>query len=271
MPDLTTLLPTSSKLMLVGAGKMGSALLDGWLAAGLPPQQVSVLEPQPSARLASLGVKINPAAAPHAIIVLAVKPQLIDEVAPSLAPFIAPDSVVLSLMAGITLARLQASCADAGAYIRTMPNTPASIGSGITALCCNAAAEQNARHAAENLMQAVGATVWLDDEAQMDAVTALSGSGPAYVFHLVEAMAQAGEEIGLAPEIALQLARQTVAGAGAMLAVAPESAAQLRENVTSKGGTTAAGLAVLMHEKSGLTELMRRVLIAARDRSQELG
>jgi pyrroline-5-carboxylate reductase len=271
MPDLATLLPPSRKLLLVGAGKMGSALLDGWLTAGLPSHQVSILEPQPSAHLASLGVHVNPSAAPHAIIVLAVKPQLIDQVAPSLASFIAPDTIVVSLMAGIKFARLQTSCVGAGAYIRTMPNTPAAIGRGITALYCDAAVENGAQQAAESLMQAVGATVWLDDEAQMDAVTALSGSGPAYVFHLVEAMAQAGEEIGLAPSVALQLARQTVAGAGAMLAAAPESAAQLRENVTSKGGTTAAGLAVLMHEQSGLTELMRHVLIAARNRSQELG
>jgi pyrroline-5-carboxylate reductase len=270
MPDLSTLLAPRKKLLLVGAGKMGSALLNGWLAAGLPPQQVSVVEPNPSAELASLGVDINPSATPHAIIVLAVKPQLIDEVLPSLAPFVAGDSVVLSLMAGVRLARLQSACAGAATYIRTMPNTPAAIGCGVTALYCDMAADA-ARQSGDSLMQSVGATVWVDNEDLMDAVTALSGSGPAYVFHLVEAMAQAGEGLGLPPEIAVQLARQTVAGAGAMLATSPESAAQLRENVTSKGGTTAAGLAVLMHEKSGLTALMRHVLIDARDRSQELG
>jgi pyrroline-5-carboxylate reductase len=264
----------SGTIVLVGAGKMGSALLDGWLALGLSPRNVAVLEPQPTpevAALAARGLRLNPSAAAVgevAALVVAVKPQVAPEVTPALSPFVSAATVVVSIMAGRTLAFL-AGALPSAALVRAMPNTPAAIGRGITVAVANARVSDAQRALVDALLSAVGAVEWVADEALMDAVTALSGSGPAYVFLLAETMAQAGAAAGLPPALAATLARATVAGAGELLHRSPLDAATLRQNVTSPGGTTAAALDVLM-AKDGLAPLMRRAIAAATARSREL-
>jgi pyrroline-5-carboxylate reductase len=261
-------------IVLVGAGKMGSAVLDGWLALGLSPRNVAVLEPQPTpevAALASRGLRLNPSAdalRDVAAVVVAVKPQTAPEVMPALVPFVGAATVVVSIMAGRTLAFL-ADALPGAALVRAMPNTPAAIGRGITVAVANARVSDTQRALVDALLSAVGAVEWVADEALMDAVTALSGSGPAYVFLLAETMAQAGAAAGLPPALAATLARATVAGAGELLHRSPVDAATLRQNVTSPGGTTAAALDVLM-AKDGLAPLMRRAIAAATARSREL-
>jgi pyrroline-5-carboxylate reductase len=264
----------SGLTVLIGAGKMGSALLEGWLRLGLDPNAIAVIEPQPSADIAALaarGVRLNPAAAAlsdAAAIVIAVKPQAASEALPATAPFASASTVVVSIMAGRTLGFLQSALGPGRALVRAMPNTPAAIGRGITvAVAQNADAAQRAL--ADRLLAATGAVEWIDDEALMDAVTAVSGSGPAYVFLLAEALAAAGIAAGLPPALAQKLARETVTGAGELLHRSPLAAAALRANVTSPGGTTAAALAVLMGE-DGLTALMTRAIAAAAARSREL-
>ncbi len=264
----------SGLLVLVGAGKMGGALLDGWLRLGLEPRHVAVLEPQPAPELAALtarGLTLNPeqkTLAGVAAAVIAVKPQAAGEAVPALAPMIAPSTVVISIMAGRTLQSLDAALGRPCALVRAMPNTPAAIGRGIT-VAVSRTADAAQRALANELLSATGAVEWIDDEALMDAVTAVSGSGPAYVFLLAEALAQAGVAAGLPGELAAKLARETVAGAGELLHRSPLAAAVLRENVTSPGGTTAAALAVLMG-KDGLAALMTRAVAAATARSREL-
>jgi pyrroline-5-carboxylate reductase len=264
----------SGTIVLVGAGKMGSAMLDGWLALGLSPRHVAVLEPQPTpevAALAARGLRLNPPAAAVgevAAVVVAVKPQVAPEITPSLAPFVGAATVVVSIMAGRTLAFL-ADALPGAALVRAMPNTPAAIGRGITVAVANAGVSDAQRALVDALLSAVGAVEWVADEALMDAVTALSGSGPAYVFLLAETMAQAGAAAGLPPALAATLARTTVAGAGELLHRSPLDAATLRQNVTSPGGTTAAALDVLM-AKGGLAPLMGRAIAAATARSREL-
>lgn len=271
MPSLNNLLPSNAKLLLVGGGKMGLALLQGWLSKGLPQDCVAVQEPHPSADLLALGVKVNPEnASAYRVIIIAVKPQMAEAVLPELSPVIDNDSLILSLMAGLPLLEIARLCTHACSYVRTMPNTPSAIGQGITALFAAPTVNENSRHIATALMGAVGETVWLDEEDSIDAVTALSGSGPAYVFHLVEAMTNAGIALGLAPDTATQLARATVKGSGAMLGAQEGSAETLRRNVTSPGGTTAAALDVLMDNKKGLSELMLRTMRAAHLRAKEL-
>jgi pyrroline-5-carboxylate reductase len=261
-------------LLLVGCGKMGSALLEGWLARGLPPSAFVVIEPAPSPRLAALaaaGLRLNtlPQTAP-AIAVAAVKPQSMAAALPGLAAFGGGPTLVVSIAAGTPMSAFEAALGAGTPVVRAMPNTPAAIGRGITALVGNAAVDDAGMAAAEALMAAVGATVRLETEAQMDAVTAVSGSGPAYVFLMIECLAAAGEAEGLAPDLALALARATVAGAGALAESAGESPERLRANVTSPGGTTAAALRVLMDEDQGLAALMRRAVAAAAARSREL-
>ncbi len=264
----------SGLLVLVGAGKMGGALLEGWLRLGLDPKNVAVLEPQPAPDLSTLvqrGLKLNPdpkTLAGVAAMVIAVKPQVAAQAVPALAPLVSPATVVLSIMAGRTLHFLAAALNRPCALIRAMPNTPAAIGRGITvAVAQNATAAQ--RELADRLLSATGAVEWVDDEALMDAVTAVSGSGPAYVFLLAEALAQAGVAAGLPAPLAAKLARETVAGSGELLHRSPLEAAALRQNVTSPGGTTAAALAVLMGE-NGIAALMTRAIAAATARSREL-
>ncbi|MBV9289442.1 MAG: pyrroline-5-carboxylate reductase [Hyphomicrobiales bacterium] len=263
-----------ARLMLVGAGKMGGALAGGWLAAGLAASALTILEPAPSeaiAALAARGVALNPrASAPPEALVLAVKPQSLDFVAPALAPIAGPDALVLSILAGKTIANLRARLPQARALVRAMPNTPAAIGRGVTAACASSEVDARQRRWSERLLGAVGAFHWLADEELMDAVTAVSGSGPAYVFALTEALSDAAERLGLPPALAMSLARGTVEGAGELLRREPEtSPATLRRNVTSPGGTTAAALAVLQGE-GGLAELMARATAAARDRAREM-
>jgi pyrroline-5-carboxylate reductase len=261
-------------LVLVGAGKMGGALLDGWLALGLDAKRIVVLEPQPSLEIASLeigGTRLNPdtkTLRDVAAIVIAVKPQVAPEVVPGLAPLVGAATVVVSIMAGRTLRFLGDALPAAPALVRAMPNTPASIGRGIT-VAVAARANATQRDLANRLLAAVGTVEWVSDEAQMDAVTAVSGSGPAYVFLLAEALAQAGVAAGLPAELSATLARETVAGSGELLHRSTLDAATLRHNVTSPGGTTAAALDVLM-ARDGLAALMTKAIAAATKRSRDL-
>lgn len=259
-------------MVLLGCGKMGTAMLAGWLRGGLPRDSVWVLDPQPSGWLSEVGVHVN-ADLPEApaLVLVAVKPQMMDAALPQVARLGGGGTLFVSVAAGTPLARLEAALGAGTPIVRAMPNTPAAVGRGITALVGNAHAEPSHLALAEELLRAVGQTVRLQNEAQMDAVTAVSGSGPAYVFHLIETLAAAGEAEGLGPELAMQLARATVAGAGALAEAAEEGPAQLRQNVTSPNGTTQAGLEVLMDGAAGLGPLIGRTVHAAAQRSRELG
>jgi len=262
-------------LVPLGCGKMGGALLDGWLAGGLPPAAVTVLEPAPGSwieALAGTGLRLNAALPPSpAVAVLAVKPQVMGDALPRLAAFGGGGTLFVSIAAGTPIAAFEAVLGPGTPIIRAMPNTPAAIGRGITALVGNGAVDEAGLALAETLMSAVGQTVRLTDETQMDAVTAVSGSGPAYAFLLIEAMAAAGVAEGLPPELALRLARATVGGAGQLTESTGIDPATLRVNVTSPGGTTAAALAVLMREEGGLADLVGIAIKAAAARSRELG
>ncbi len=274
--DLTAAAP----LVLIGAGKMGSAMLSAWLGKGLDPAGVTIIDPgldEARARdLAGQGVgvaaKASDAAlkAPARILVLAVKPQIMATVFSEVAGLAGPETVVVSIAAGIRMEMLAAAFADGQALVRIMPNTPAQVGAGMAVAFANAALKGDDRALVDALMAATGATAWIEDEALMDAVTAVSGSGPAYVFYLAECLAAAGRAAGLEDALAEQLARQTVAGGGALLGAAGEPAAVLRQNVTSPGGTTAAALAVLM-AGDGLKQLVEKAVAAAKARSIELG
>jgi pyrroline-5-carboxylate reductase len=264
-------------LLLAGAGNMGYALLAGWLESGLAPERIVVQEPAPQPRIAAelgaRGVAVHAEVAalpePPAVMLIAVKPQVMDEVLPPLARLLGPRSVVISIAAGRRIAGLAAHLSPGTAIVRAMPNTPASVGRGITVAVGNAHVTAGQRRACDDLLRAVGEVAWVDDEGLMDAVTAVSGSGPAYVFHLAECLAEAGIAAGLAPELARRLARATVAGSGELLHRSGLDAAQLRRNVTSPGGTTAAALEVLM-APNGLADIMRNAVAAATRRSREL-
>ena len=258
-------------IVLCGAGKMGNALLEGWLQSALAPDKIAVIEPHLEPALAARGVRLNPDTATLknvAAIVIAVKPQIAAEALPTLAPMAGPATVVVSVMAGRTLQFLEGALPQAGALVRAMPNTPAAIGRGITVAVPLHASEAK-RDLAHRLLLATGTVAWVADEALMDAVTAVSGSGPAYVFLLAEALAQAGVAAGLPQPLAEKLARETVAGAGELLHRSPFDPATLRENVTSPGGTTAAALEVLMRA-DGLPALLREAVAAATGRSRKL-
>jgi pyrroline-5-carboxylate reductase len=261
-------------LVLAGAGKMGSAMLDGWIARGLKPKQIVVIEPHPGKAVKALarrGLKLNPKSKVPAAtaVVIAVKPQSAPEAVPPLAAFIGKDKLALSIMAGRTIRYLAASLPAGTAIVRAMPNTPAAIGRGITVAVATANVSARQRRQASDLLAAIGKVEWTGDEALMDAVTALSGSGPAYVFLLAEAMANAGIAAGLPPALSTRLARETVAGSGELLHRSQVDATTLRENVTSPGGTTAAALDVLMGP-GGLEELMTKAIAAATRRSRDL-
>ena len=259
-------------LVLLGCGKMGSALLEGWLAQGLAPGAVWVIEPSPSAWLIATGVRLNQALPPEpAIVLVAVKPQMMGAALPGLAALGDGPTLFLSIAAGTPIAAFEAALGTRTPIVRAMPNTPAAVGRGISAIVGNAHASPADLDLAEGLLSAVGQVVRLDDEALMHAVTALSGSGPAYVFHLIETMAAAGEAEGLPAALAMTLAKATVAGGGALAEQAAADPAQLRVNVTSPGGTTQAALGVLMDETGGFAPLLRRAIKAAADRSKELG
>jgi pyrroline-5-carboxylate reductase len=270
-PDLRDF---SGRLVLVGAGKMGSALLEGWLRFGLDPKHIAVLEPQPSPQISTLvsrGLQLNPALRALrdvAAVVVAVKPQTAAEAIPPLKPMIGASTVVVSIMAGRTLQFIADALNTPCALVRAMPNTPAAIGRGIT-VAVPRDVNPAQRELAHRLLSATGAVEWTDDETVMDAVTAVSGSGPAYVFLLAEALAEAGVAAGLPPSLAKKLGRETVTGSGELLHRSELDAAVLRQNVTSPGGTTAAALEVLMG-KDGLAQLMRNAVAAATKRSRQL-
>ena len=260
-------------LVLLGCGKMGSAMLQGWLAQGLAASSVWVLDPYPSDWLKSLdGLHLNTDLPDDpAIVLIAVKPQMMAGALPKLQPLGNGTTLFLSVAAGISMAAYADVLGEETPIIRAMPNTPAAVGKGITALIGNARSNEENMLLAEGLLSAVGQTVRLTSETQMDAVTALSGGGPAYVFHLIEALAAAGEAAGLPADLSMQLSLATVAGAGALAEGAEENPAQLRINVTSPGGTTAEALNVLMDEETGFPPLLRRAIAAAAARSKELG
>jgi pyrroline-5-carboxylate reductase len=271
-------LDINGSLLLAGAGNMGYALLAGWIERGLDPARIVVQEPSPQPHirqaLEAKGVQLHAAVAvlpeSPAVLLVAVKPQAMDQVLPQLGTLVGRGTVVVSIAAGRQIAGLAAHLPERTAIVRAMPNTPASVGRGITVAVGNAHVAADQRDACDRLLRAVGEVAWVDDEGLIDAVTAVSGSGPAYVFHLAECLAQAGVAAGLAPELAQKLARWTVAGAGELLHRSDLDAATLRRNVTSPGGTTAAALEVLMAEDGGLPELMRKAVAAAARRSREL-
>ncbi|APG47735.1 pyrroline-5-carboxylate reductase [Phaeobacter porticola] len=262
-------------IALLGCGKMGSAMLAGWLDQGVPPGLVWVIDPNPSDWVRQTGVKINvplpetPGEAPG-IVLIAVKPQMMGEALPQLQRLGNGETLFISVAAGTSIATYETLLGAKTPIIRAMPNTPAAVGRGITAIIGNRIASDAHVTRADALLQAIGQTVRLEREAQMDAVTGVSGSGPAYVFHLIEALAAAGEAEGLPADLAMQLAKATVAGAGALAEEAEETPSQLRVNVTSPNGTTQAALEVLMDEAEGFPALMRRAVAAATNRSKEL-
>lgn len=268
-------LQTIGSVCLVGAGKMGMALAKGWLSAGLAPAALTLVEPAPHESVQALaeaqGVRLvdsAPADVPD-VLVLAVKPQVMPEVARGLSDLVGAQTLVISIAAGISIGALSGWLGTAR-VVRTMPNTPAQVGKGVTGLVAGPDVTDGDRAAADALMQAAGLVVWLDAESDIDAVTAISGSGPAYVFNFVEALAAAGVEMGLDADRSMLLARQLVIGAAALMDADPTDAATLRQNVTSPGGTTAEALNVLMAE-DGLAPLLKRATEACRKRSIELG
>ncbi len=263
-------------LLLVGAGNMGGAMLAGWLEQGLDPRMIAVQDPSPPKPMQVLLDRHSIAASrsvvlarPPAIIVMAVKPQLMDQVYPAVASLAGPATVVLSVAAGKTIASFEKHLPPKAAVVRSIPNTPASVGRGITVAVANAYVTDRQKSLCDALLKSVGAVAWVDDEALIDAVTAVSGSGPAYVFYLAECMAEAGIKAGLPADLARLLARWTVAGAGELLHRSDLDPGKLRENVTSPNGTTHAALQVLMGE-AGMQPLFDAAIAAATRRSKEL-
>jgi pyrroline-5-carboxylate reductase len=260
-------------IVLAGAGKMGGAMLSGWLAQGLDARHVAVIEPHPSDEIKALltkGIRLNPKpqdAGDVATLVVALKPQTFGEAGAMLKTFAGSSTLVVSIMAGITMTSLEAVCG--GSVVRAMPNTPAAIGRGITVAVAAKNVSAAQRGVADALLRATGAVEWVDDEKLMDAVTAVSGSGPAYVFLLAEELARAGVAAGLPAELATKLARETVAGSGELLHRSQHASATLRQNVTSPGGTTAAALEILMGP-DGMQSLLTRAVAAATRRSRQL-
>ena len=268
-------LASAAPLVLVGAGKMGGAMLAGWIARGLPRDGTVLVDPALYPEMADFVAKHQlrhetsvPADLKAGVIVLAVKPQVLDSVLPALRALIGPETVVLSIAAGKTIATMEEGLGPC-AIVRAMPNTPAQVGRGISAAVANAATNDRQKALVDALLSAVGRVDWVTDEGLIDVVTAVSGSGPAYVFHMVEALAAAGVAAGLEPGMAARLARATVEGAGELLFQSPLEPAVLRQNVTSPKGTTAAALEILMGP-DGLTELMTKAVAAAANRSREL-
>ncbi len=266
---------SSGPIVLIGAGNMGGALLTGWLKNGVPGSSVVVVDPNPAEAMRKM---IADAGASHVtevpkgltagVLFIAVKPFGMDAVLPPFKPLVEETTVVVSIAAGKTLSALETHLGDA-AMVRAMPNTPAMVGRGVTGAFANARVSDRQRQLVQNLLKVSGPVEWVPAEADIDSVTAVSGSGPAYVFYLVECMAEAGRKLGLQADLAMRLARETVAGAGELLHQSPDDASRLRQNVTSPGGTTAAALGVLMAE-DGMQPLFDAALEAARKRAQEL-
>ena len=262
-------MPNNTPILLIGAGKMGQAMLKGWLASDF--SSIQVLENLPSDTLKALPIELNPSTLivnENQTVILAVKPQNYREVLDEHQANIHPNAMVVSILAGISIDALQ-NALTGRRIVRAMPNTPATIRQGLTALCAGEDISNSHKSFATNLMQAVGEVVWVENEAMIDAVTAVSGSGPAYLFHFVEALTAAAIDVGFAPDLAETFARKTIIGSAALLESSGENAAQLRENVTSKGGTTQAALEVLMADP-GLQSIVLEAVKAAKKRSEEL-
>ena len=270
------MLKLTGTLVLVGAGKMGGAMLEGWLKSGADPTRIVAFDPAPPAEVKSTleakGVRLNPRISDITdteVIIIAVKPQLMEDVLPGIVPLKTSKPLILSVAAGKTIASYERHFGADAAVIRTIPNTPAAVGRGITAMASNPNVSASQMELARQLLSAVGEVVTVDDEALIDAVTAVSGSGPAYVFYLTECLAAAGEKVGLPAGLAMQLARATVAGSGELMRQSGIEAATLRHNVTSPKGTTYAALQVLMAD-DGMQPLFDKAIDAATRRSREL-
>lgn len=264
------------RICLIGAGNMGGAIVRGWLDAGVAAESISVVDPSPNPVIAEAltghGVSIAASASeigPCDLVLLAVKPQVVDAVLPSLTTLMTDDNVLLSVAAGVTIKQLAAPFGPNTRIVRAMPNTPAQVSRGVTVCCPNERVSAEQKATITTLLTTIGTVEWVGEEALMDAVTGVSGSGPAYVFHMVEAMAEAGRAAGLPDRLANALALQTVIGAGELMHQAEEEPGQLRKNVTSPNGTTEAALKILMAE-DGLSALMTKAVQAATDRSREL-
>ncbi|HET7410918.1 MAG TPA: pyrroline-5-carboxylate reductase [Paracoccaceae bacterium] len=266
----------TSTVLLVGCGNMGYAMLKGWTASD-DALAVHVVEPAEAlaerARAAGARAVSSaddlPADLRPELVFLAVKPQAMAEIVPAYARFAGGPATFVSVAAGTTIATLARLLPGPTPIVRCMPNTPAAVGAGMMVCCANDRTEREARDQATRLLSTSGLVDWIDDEALMDAVTAISGSGPGYVFHFIECLAAAGVELGLPEPLAAKMAMQTVMGAGRLAAEADDPPARLREQVTSPGGTTAAGLAVLMGDDR-LKRLIAEAATAARDRGAEL-
>lgn len=262
-------------VVLVGAGNMGGAMMRGWLDAGMAGSDVVIVDPKPSDAISShareKGVRLSrsaPADLKAGVLFIAVKPQMMAKVLPQVASLVGPKTVCVSVAAGTTIATLARHLGDA-AIVRAMPNTPAMVGRGITAAVPNERVDEEQRRTVDALLKVSGPVEWLDEEPLIDAVTAVSGSGPAYAFYLAECMAEAGRKAGLPADVAMRLARATVSGAGELMHRAEDDVATLRKNVTSPNGTTAAALSVLMAD-DGLQPLMDKAVAAAKRRAEEL-
>ena len=264
-------------LVLVGAGKMGGAMLEGWLAGGADPARIVALDPAPPPEMKELlqrhGIRLNPEVSTvkdAEVVILAVKPQVMDDVLPGVVGLAASKPVVVSVAAGKTIAYFERHFGPGTAIVRTIPNTPAAVGRGITAMAPNAHVSPAQLALAKTLLEAVGEVVTVDGDDMIDMATAVSGSGPAYVFYLTECLAAAGEKLGLPKELATKLARATVAGSGELMRQSGTDAAVLRQNVTSPKGTTYEALQVLMAEDTGMKPLFEKAVAAATRRSREL-
>lgn len=265
----------SGTILLAGAGRMGGATLRGWLAQGISGDRIAVLDPQPGRDLATLcaerGVALNPGERrPPDTLLLAIKPQMLDAAAPALEAWAGPDTVLVSILAGRSLGDLASRFPRVAGVVRAMPNLPASVGRGVTGMVSDGRPSEEALARVTRWLGAVGSVEPLADEGEIDMVTAVSGSGPAYAFLLAELLAKAGERLGLSPALAARLGRATLEGAGELLHRTPEvEPAVLRQSVTSPGGTTAAALAVLMGDHA-METLLDRAVAAAFDRAKEL-
>jgi pyrroline-5-carboxylate reductase len=262
--------------VLFGAGKMGAAMLEGWLAVGMNTAAATILDPQPSADVEALcgrrEIPLNPPLrdlVPPKVVVLAIKPQMLEAAAAVINRLVKTDTLVVSILAGKTLADLKRQMPGARAVVRAMPNLAASVRRSATAAVTTAETSAAQKQMAHDLLAGIGTVAWLADEDLMDAVTAVSGSGPAYCFYLAECLAHAGTVAGLPQELSAQLARATLVGAGELLAQTELPPGKLRHDVTSPGGTTAAALDVLM-AKPGLSDLLQRAVQAAKLRAGEL-
>ncbi|MEW7006407.1 pyrroline-5-carboxylate reductase [Lentilitoribacter sp. EG35] len=262
-------------LVLVGAGNMGGAILRGWIKSDIDPATIYVSDPGLSSELQQYLDKHSirhGAAMPDdmiaSILMVAIKPQMMENVLPNFVSGVDDDTLIVSIAAGTTISKMK-SFLPSGKIVRAMPNTPAMVGRGITGIAAEDGVSTNSREEITKLLEVCGPVAWLDNEEQIDAVTAVSGSGPAYVFLLAECMAEAGCKAGLDREIAMRLARETVSGAGELMRQSEDAANVLRENVTSPGGTTAAALSVLMADE-GMQKLFDAAIAAAKLRSEEL-